>query len=347
MPPPTTPSPDATGENSRPKRARTLALSSGKGGVGKSSIALNLALYLKRQGHRVCLFDADTNLANLNILLGLSPEHTLQSLLQGERDLDEILLEGPEGLRIVPAASGICDFIHIDPDQQKRLLAALQALEQHFDYLIVDTAAGIQESLIQLLLAAGGLLLVITPEPTSLTDAFSLLKVLKRYCFDRPVQVVVNMADGRAAAHDTFKRFHTAVGRFLQLDVHYLGYVLRDSRVAESVMQQRPVLLSHPETVASLCLQSIGNRLDKQLRKGGDSGFSDYFQKLQLSDSELDRLQPFARPEEPTEETAAAEPPDTQAETAEDPRVIGEEQGLMSATYYAGLLGALEQNRED
>lgn len=334
-------------------RARVLAIASGKGGVGKSSIALNLALHLSRRGHRVCLFDADTNLANLNILLGLAPEYTLQALLQGEKGLDEILLEAPEGLRIVPAASGIEEFIELDPEQQRRLLAALQALERQFDYLLVDTAAGIQESTLQLLLAAGGLLLLITPEPTSLTDAFSLLKVLRRYGLDHPVQVVVNMADNRAAAHDSFKRFQTSAARFLQLDVGYLGYVLRDEQMAAAVMQQNPILLSRPEAVASLCLQSIGNRLEQRLDKSVQGGLSDFFGRLQLTDAELDRLHPFvsgreaavAELERETEEPTPPEQPEPPPEPTAEEDEERERRDLMSATYYAGLLGALERNR--
>jgi len=326
--------------------ARTLAISSGKGGVGKSSIAVNLGLELCRLGHRVCLFDADTNLANVNILLGLSADCTLQQLLRGERTLDQVLLEGPEGLQIIPAASGITEFIHISPNQQQRLLDALRALEQGFDYLIIDTASGIHQHLIQLLLAADDLLLVITPEPTSLTDAFSLLKVLKRFCFDRPIQVIVNMADSRTMAHDNFKRFRAAAARFLQLDTHYLGYILRDAKVADSVRQQRPLVLSHPDSIASRCLHFIASRLQQRLDKAAAGGLSNFYQQLQLSESEMDRIRPFS--EEETGEqpavpaTLPAEDNEGQEDAAEAPS--GKGGGLLSATYYASLLRAMERD---
>ncbi len=342
------PSSDAHGSSGAPPAgARVLAVTSGKGGVGKSSIALNLALHLRQRGHRVCLFDADTNLANLNILLGLTPSATLGDLLRGEKGLDEILLQGPEGLRVVPAASGIQEFLYLEPARQRLLLQALRELEQRFDHLILDTAAGIDEALVQLLLASGELLLVITPEPTSLTDAFSLLKVLKRFRFDRPVEVVVNQAESRAAAHDSYKRFHTAVARFLQLEVRYLGYVLRDPQMGKAVMHQRPILLDQPEAVASLCLRAIGERLEQRLPQLRPGGLATYFDRLQVSDDELERLQPFARETgSETTEAAPAPPPDDQRDEGDDAtdESARERRDLVSAAYYAGLLAALEQD---
>ena len=243
-------------------KARVIALSSGKGGVGKSTLSVNLCVALAQQGQRVCLFDADTNLANVNILMGLSPRFTLQEFLNGERSIDEILIEGPAGVSIVPAASGIAEFIHLSDTQQKNLLAALQELEQRFDYLIIDTAAGIHDQVIQFLLAAPYTILVITPDPTSLTDAFSLLKVLKRYFFDHQVHVIVNMVSGLPAAHDVYKRFTLAAAKFLQLEIRYLGYVLTDQQLGESVRRQQPLQLYRPAAIASRCVYAISRSMN-------------------------------------------------------------------------------------
>ncbi len=160
--------------------SRVIAVSSGKGGVGKTSISVNLAIALASRGKRVCVFDADTSLANVNILLNIAPRHTLEQVLDGSRRIEEILVQGPGGITIVPAASGIAQFASLDFKQQTLLLQALHVLEQQFDYQIIDTAAGISENVTTFLEAADHCVLVVTPEPTSLTDAFALVKVLQR-----------------------------------------------------------------------------------------------------------------------------------------------------------------------
>lgn len=286
------------------KRGHVIAISSGKGGVGKSNISVNLSIALSQLGQKVCLFDADTNLANANILLGLTPQLTLHDFLTEKLDISEILTTGPGDIEIVPAATGIADFIHLSKPQQTRLLTALQDLENRFDYLILDTAAGIDETLINFLLAAPYTIITITPEPTSLTDAFSLLKVLKKRGFDQPVFIIVNMVTSLPSAHDAFKRFKGAVAKYLQLELRYLGYILNDKKISKSVRKQQAVLLRYPEALASRCIKGITSRL-KQLmdtqEEPGDSSFSDYFDALAGSDF------PFPEEEEEEEESAVSE----------------------------------------
>ncbi len=215
-----------------------IAITSGKGGVGKSNISINLGIALSQQGEKVCLFDADINLANTNILLGLTPTLTLHDFLSERIDISEILTPGPSGIQIVPAATGIANFTHLDRPQQTNMLSALQDLEKKFDYLLIDTAAGVDETLINFLLAAPYTIIAITPEPTSLTDAFSLLKALKERDFTQPVFVIVNMVDSRAVAHDAFKRFNGAVTKYLGFKLRYLGYISNDNKLSESVRKQ-------------------------------------------------------------------------------------------------------------
>ena len=308
--------------------ARIVAVTSGKGGVGKSNIALNLALGLAQQGLRTCLFDADANLANINILLGLAPRHSLDQLLAGNQPIEQLLAEGPGGLKIVPAASGVAEFVHLEHHQQRRLLAALSELERTFDYLLIDTAAGIDETLLQLLMAAPAVLMVITPEPTSLTDAFSLLKLLKRCYFNSPVYAVVNMAPGLTEAHATFKRFRQASLKYLQLDVHYLGYVLNDPRLPAAVKRQRALLDCYPESAASRCLTAITGRLQQVLKPRQLGRFSSHFAKL-LSDE--------STPTPPTPRLLSTPAP---------PEETAEERGLATAMHYAQLLARHEAGLE-
>lgn len=221
---------------------QVITITSGKGGVGKSSLAVNLGITLARLGRRVCIFDADTGLANVNILLGLRPERGLDRVLSGECPIEEVLLDGPHGLRVVPGASGISDCVELDPGRQRRLVSELARIEQDFDYLLLDTAAGVGETTLDFVSAGHRILLVITPEPTSLTDAFSLLKLsLRRQAVT--CDVVVNMVRDSQEAKQIFQRFDSAARRYLNAEVRMLGFVQRDESLRSAVTLQRPVAL--------------------------------------------------------------------------------------------------------
>lgn len=246
------------------RTGRVIAITSGKGGVGKTNVTSNLAIALARQGHRVCVFDADTSLANVNIVMGVTPRYTIEHLLSGERTVEEVLLEGPEGVMIVPAASGIAELAVLDEPSRARLIDALRALESSFDYLLIDTAAGIGESVLAFIRSAQYTILVISTEPTSLTDAFALLRVLKRQAHERPAYVLVNMALNYANSMEVYKRFEGAVRKYLGLKVHYLGYITDDKALKNSIARQRPVLLNDPDALASRCFTTLAAVLGKQ-----------------------------------------------------------------------------------
>ncbi len=241
--------------------ARSIAVTSGKGGVGKSTLSLNLALELGRRGKRVCLFDADTNLANITVMTGLVPEKTLGDWLAGEAGLEEILLDGPQGVHIVPAASGLLELVDLDRNQRQRLIDLLRRLERDYDFLVVDTAAGADRQVLSFLQAVGEVLVAITPEPTSLTDAFSLLKLLHREGFRRPVQVVVNRAPDFDKARATLIRFATAVRKYIGLRVVAPGYVYDDPLASVAVSRQRPLLELFPQSRAGQCLRNFTRSL--------------------------------------------------------------------------------------
>lgn len=220
-----------------------IAITSGKGGVGKSSIAVNLGLALARGGSRVCIFDADTGLANINILLGLTPRMTLEHVLFGSKTIEEIMLEAPYGMKVVPGANGISECATLQGRQQLRLTRELARIETAFDYLLLDTAAGIADDTLEFVTAAHHALIVITPEPTSLTDAFSLVKLMARRRRGISVQVVVNMCPNLIAGREIFQRFQTAVKKYVGVEVHPLGYLLRDESLRNAVTLQQPVAL--------------------------------------------------------------------------------------------------------
>ncbi len=239
--------------------AHVIALTSGKGGVGKTTIAVNLGIALATRGHKVCLFDADTGLANANILLGHYPKFTLQHLLNGEKSIRQILYRGPRGLYIIPGASGVAELAQLDADKRQLLLANLRAIELFFDYLIIDTAAGIDYTVQQFVHAADCPILVISPEPTSLTDAFALLRVLKSRHNIQP-GVLVNRAD-RNEAEEVFQRFSRAVRHFLDIDVKKFGHIVQDAHIQHSIQRQQPYILTQPYSVSGKATYALATQI--------------------------------------------------------------------------------------
>lgn len=229
---------------------KIIAITSGKGGVGKTCLTINLGLALARH-HKVCLFDADTNSANINIMLRLTPQFTMEHVLKGEKTIDDIILH-KAGIDIVPGSSGITDFINLTTEQQHLLVQAITQLEQKYDYLLVDTAAGIHESVLGFIENAHQCLVIITPEPTSLTDAFSLLRILKKRDYKKAVNVVVNSARSELNARNVINRFAGAVSKYLGYRVNYLGFIDYDDNMTDAITLQNPVLLHNPNSVASL-----------------------------------------------------------------------------------------------
>ncbi|MGJ8690071.1 MAG: MinD/ParA family protein [Gammaproteobacteria bacterium] len=265
-------------------RGRVITISSGKGGVGKTNISVNLAISLVSKGRSVCVFDADTSLANVNILLNLTPEFTLEQVLDGTKKIDEILLQGPGGIYIVPAASGIAEFASLNITQQKTLLQALSTLEQRFDYLIIDTAAGISENVTTFLQATEHNVLVVTPEPTSLTDAFALMKVMRQKQCESKIHVLTNMVDNYLNSVDIYKRLSGASVRYLNTDIEYLGYVPRDEHLRLSVQKQIPVTIGYPGSQASYRFAALADSIENIYRaQPTRRSFSLFWRKLFLN----------------------------------------------------------------
>lgn len=256
---------------------RVIAVSSGKGGVGKSSITVNLGISLAKGGARVCLLDADTGLANANILLGLTPQFSLEHVLYGAKPIEEVMLDGPHGLKIVPGAHGISEVVNLHPRQQLRLTRELARIEEDFDYILIDTAAGISDTTLDFVSAAHHTLVVITPEPTSLTDAFSLIKLLKRRHSVVHYHVVVNMCSNGVQAKEVFHRFRSAVEKYIGVDVHYLGHILRDESMRAAVVLQNPVAMFPDSDPSSRGFLKLAESLDSMARstavKNSFSGF--------------------------------------------------------------------------
>ncbi|OZB19980.1 MAG: ATPase [Marinobacter sp. 34-60-7] len=225
------------------RHPRTIAITGGKGGVGKTTVALNMALALASQGRRVLLMDADTDLANVSIFVGTYPSRTLADVIEGRCNLADTILETHFGLHIVPGASGVQACMELSSEQSKGVLQALHKLEHGYDFVLIDTASGLQSVALHMIAATEMACVVVSPDPASLTDAFSLLKVLKRRGYRRVPSVVVNMAQGASQARSVFQRLNNASQRHLQWSLHYLGGLWRDETLRQSVINQRPVTL--------------------------------------------------------------------------------------------------------
>lgn len=226
-----------------PNQPRTIAITGGKGGVGKTSVALNLALTLARQDKRVLLLDGDTDLANVSIMVGLYPRKTLANVMAGECRLEDIILKTDYGLHIVPGASGVQECMDMGPTESLSILRALYNLENRYDYVITDTAAGLQAAGLHMIAATELACMVVTPDPASLTDAFSLIKVLRRRGYTRVPSILVNMAQGASQARSVFQRLDAAAQRHLDISLHYMGGIWRDETLRQSVLNQKPVAL--------------------------------------------------------------------------------------------------------
>jgi flagellar biosynthesis protein FlhG len=242
-------------------RLRVIGVTSGKGGVGKSNVAANLAILGARAGQRVLIIDADLGLANVEILYGLKPRYHLGHLLEGDRPVKEILADGPEGVKVLPAGHGMQALTRLDEAQRLRLVSAIDQLEEDFDVVFIDVGAGIGDNVLFFVGAAQEALLVVSPEPTSLTDAYATLKVLCQEGGARFFNVVVNQAPSEAIAKDIFDKLSGVVSRFLGAKMRWLGWLPRDENVHRAVMSQKPLVGLFPSSPATRALNAVADTL--------------------------------------------------------------------------------------
>ena len=245
--------------------ARVLAIASGKGGVGKTNVAVNLAVTFARQGFQVMVLDCDLGLANVDALLGLHPKYTLQHVLTRQRRLDEVILEGPAGVRIVPGASGLSELADLNDAQRENMIERLGGIDGMADIVILDTGAGISANVLQFVIAAGDVLIVTTPEPTAITDAYALIKVVSsRMVRGEPpmrLRLVVNQTMNDSEARETATNIVTVAKRFLDVDVEALGGIPADPAVLRAVRAQGPFTLLTPRAPASLAIERLAQRI--------------------------------------------------------------------------------------
>lgn len=241
--------------------ARSLAIVSGKGGVGKTNVAVNLSLCLAARKHRVTLVDLDMGLANADLLLGLSPKFTLAHVLSGVRSLEDVTLSAADGLQFVPGASGLENLANLSEFERQNLLRQLQTLEDNTEMLVFDCGAGISRGVMRFAQSAQRVMVVTTPEPTSMTDAYATIKVLAREHYRGGVGVLVNKAASRTEAEATWTRIFDVSKKFLNYSIANFGFVLQDMCVVQAVRARSPVVLRFPHCSASSCIAAIADSI--------------------------------------------------------------------------------------
>ena len=240
--------------------ARVITVTSGKGGVGKTSISLNLSLSLAQKGFKVCLFDADLGLANVNILTGLYPKRDLETCISGKCDLDQIVIKDYQGIDIIPGSSGVEKLAGLSITQTSTLIKSFLSIK-NYDYFIFDTSAGISSQVLSFCLASHEIILVVTTEPTSLTDAYSMLKVLNKYQYTYSVKIVLNRVSSGMIAKKAYTQLKKTSDKYLSVKIEPLGVMVDDKNVQYAVIAQKPFILKTPKTIASKCIANIAAKL--------------------------------------------------------------------------------------
>jgi len=247
----------------RKSQARVISITSGKGGVGKTNIVANLGYSLSRLGKKVMILDADLGLGNLDVLLGVAPKFNISHVIRGEKSMAEIIEEGPGQMKILPAASGIQELTQLTHEQKMQVFTDLDRLIDDMDLLLIDTAAGISSNVMDFNVMAHEIMVVVSPEPTSITDAYALMKVLSLKYSEKSCKLVVNMAASPKEAQDVFRQLELVTDRFLDIHIDYLGCVLRDDKLTRSVKQQRLVSDLYPESRAGRSFNDLARRVVK------------------------------------------------------------------------------------
>ncbi len=254
----------ATASGLRHQNIRVISVTSGKGGVGKTNIAANLAYLLSRRDKRVLILDADAGLANIDVILGIRSPYNLYHVLKGEKKLAEAIVTGPGGIRILPSSSGIPEMADLSRGQKLTLIDELNTLHGALDVMLIDTGAGISSNVMYFNMAAKEIMVVTTPEPTALTDAYALIKVLYQRHAKRRFRLIVNMAKSATEAKEVYDRVSRATDHFLNLTIEYLGFVLLDEKVREAIRQQKAVAEIFPNAKASRCLAEIAEKISSE-----------------------------------------------------------------------------------
>ena len=259
--------------------ARIYAVTSGKGGVGKSNFTANLALALQEKGQEVILFDADLGMANLDVILGVTPNYNLNHVISGEKDISEIILNGPNNIPLIPGGSGIEELANLSRYQLNNLIDSWSTLEKEYDIILIDTGAGLSNIVMNFILAADETLVISTSEPTSITDAYGVVKALSKHNQDLDIKLVINQADNKEG-NKIAKRLTKTAQEFLDLEINLLGVLPEDRSVIKAVKKRRPFLLEYPNSKVAKRIKDLGAELIGQETEKEAKGFTGFIKDV-------------------------------------------------------------------
>mgnify|MGYP000957598734 CR=1 FL=1 len=272
-------------ENSREKatKSRIITITSGKGGVGKTNIAVNLSIALGTIGYRVALIDADLGLANIDVMLGISSKYSLVDILNDEIDIMETLSEGPRGIKFISGGSGIEELVKLDKEQLEKFINNIGILDNYFDIIIIDTGAGLSDNVLSFVMSSDEVIIVTTPDPTAITDAYALIKIVSSRDMHKNVKIIVNRAETIREANDVLDKLVFVSDKFLKMKVLPLGIVLYDENVVKAVKMQQPFFISNPNSIASKLIKDISMNLSNKnnyTKNLEESGMRSFVKKL-------------------------------------------------------------------
>lgn len=258
---------------------RVITVSSGKGGVGKTNFVGNLAVVLQKKGFKVAILDGDLGMANVNILFGINTHHSVYDILYEGKSIDEIIITTNEGIKIIPGGSGIFELSEIDEAKRSKLLEEFSKM-QDIDILLIDNSAGVSKLMMNLIEIADDMIVITNPEPTSITDAYGLIKIILNEGINKKISIVINRAKDIIEARETYGKISKAVKFFLNEEINYLGFISEDSKVRKAVKEQQPFVNIYPKTEASICLYSIASILIGENTQSKNHSIKDYINKL-------------------------------------------------------------------
>jgi len=261
-------------------KARVITVTSGKGGVGKTNLSVNMALAFARLGRKVVVMDADLGLANVNVMLNMIPKYNLYHVIKKQKTIREILVETEYGISIVAGASGFSQIANMGEEDRKDFISELDSLS-NADIIIIDTSAGVSSNVLDFIAAADDAVIITTPEPTAITDAYGIIKIIATEydSVNMGLKLVVNRAKGAAQAKSVADRMINIAGQFLNLKLDYLGFIYDDISVSHAVLRQKPFMVVDPKCKASICVQHIVERMDRN-KPGETGGFGAMFKRL-------------------------------------------------------------------
>ena len=259
------------------------SITSGKGGVGKTAVVANLAYILASYGKRVLILDADLGLANIDVVFGLSPVHNLNHFFSGDFSLQDIMVDGPHGIKILPAGSGIQNFTRLDAHQKMRLLDGLDSMQNHFDYVLIDTEAGIAENVTYFNTAAQEIIVVTTPDPTAITDAYALMKLLSTQYHEKKFNLVVHQIHSEDEALDVYRKLTMVANRYLSISIDFLGSIPEDRQMIEAIRKQKVISSLYPHSKITAAFEQLASRISSEPSQSTPKGNLQFFWKKLLN----------------------------------------------------------------